>query len=122
MKKLPDWLKGLPASVTVTAADGTIVAMNPSACDAFADDGGADLIGRSVFDCHPEPARTKTRELFERREANHYTIRKDGRRKIIHQLPWCRNGRFAGFVEISIPIPDELPEFQRTTREGAAGS
>ena len=76
-------------------------------------EGGAALIGKSVFDCHPEPARTRTVELYERRQPNHYTIRKDGRRKIIHQMPWYRGGAFAGFIEISIPIPDEMPHFER---------
>lgn len=35
------------------------------------------------------------------------------KKKIIHQIPWTRNGVFAGFVEISIPIPDDLPHFDR---------
>ena len=75
--------------------------------------GGWQPVGRSVFDCHPEPARTKTRRLYETQQANHYTIRKNGQRKIIHQLPWFESGTFAGFVEISIPIPDDLPHFDR---------
>ena len=44
---------------------------------------------------------------------NHYTIAKGGQRKIIHQLPWFDGGAFAGFVEISIPIPEALPHFDR---------
>ena len=113
MKNIPDWVDGLGAAVTATNAQGVIVAMNKSACEIFAADGGAALIGRSVFDCHPEPARTKTRELYESRRPNHYTIRKNGRKKIIHQLPWFEDGVFAGVVEISIPIPDALPHFDR---------
>jgi PAS domain-containing protein len=107
------WSETLPASVTVTDAEGTILEMNDRARETFAADGGGALVGRSVFDCHPEPARTKTVDLYAARRANHYTIRKDGQRKIIHQMPWFRDGGFAGFVEISIPIPDELPEFDR---------
>jgi len=109
----PDWVEELGVAVTVTAADGTIVAMNRRACETFAKDGGAALVGSSVFDCHPEPARAKTVALYEAREPNHYTIAKNGQKKIIHQLPWYRDGRFAGFVEISVPIPDELPHFSR---------
>jgi transcriptional regulator with PAS, ATPase and Fis domain len=107
------WAKELPASITVTAADGTILEMNAGAIATFAADGGAELIGRNVLDCHPEPARTHTEALYKNRTANHYTIRKDGRKKMIHQLPWYRDGVFAGLVEISIPIPDELPHFDR---------
>ena len=107
------WTEGLPAAVTVTAADGTILEMNARSRESFASDGGGGLVGRSLFDCHPEPARTKTRALYAAQQPNHYTIRKNGQRKIIHQLPWFDGGVFAGFVEISIPIPDELPHFDR---------
>jgi hypothetical protein len=113
MKKPANWMKELPAAVTVTSADGTIVEMNGRSCETFASDGGKTLVGRSVFDCHPEPARTKTKELYRKQKANHYTIAKNGQKKIIHQLPWYVRGRFAGFVEISIPIPDVLPHFDR---------
>jgi len=109
----PDWVEELKAAVTVTDAAGTIVAMNRRACETFAKDGGAALVGQSVFDCHPEPARTRTRALYATREPNHYTIAKNGQKKIIHQLPIFRDGAFAGFVEISVPIPDELPHFDR---------
>jgi hypothetical protein len=108
-----NWVEGLPAAVTVTAADGTIVEMNARSRETFATDGGAALVGQSVFDCHPEPARSKTRGLYAGQAANHYTIRKNGQKKIIHQLPWFENGAFAGIVEISISIPDDLPHFDR---------
>jgi transcriptional regulator with PAS, ATPase and Fis domain len=107
------WVKEFPAAVTVTAAEGTIVEMNDRSLKAFEGDGGAALLGSSVFDCHPEPARSKTVGLYEHKAPNHYTIRKKGQKKIIHQIPWYEGGAFAGFVEISIPIPDELPHFER---------
>jgi len=107
------WIEELPAAVTVTDAEGTIIAMNAASCRTFAEDGGAALIGQSVFACHPEPARSKTLALFERRQPNHYTIGKGGRTKMIHQLPWYRDGQFAGFVEFSLVVPDVLPHFAR---------
>jgi len=107
------WLEEFPVAITVTNAQGTILTMNARSRKSFEKDGGGALVGRSVFDCHPEPARTKTLELFEGRAPNHYTIRKNGQRKIIHQIPWYRDSAFAGFVEISIPIPDELPHLER---------
>ncbi len=113
-----DWIEEVPVAITVTDAEGTILAMNAFAEATFAEDGGAGLIGRSVFDCHPEPALTRTRELYRDRAANHYTIEKAGRRKMIHQLPWFQGGAFAGFVEISIPVPDSLPHFIREASEG----
>ena len=108
-----DWTKELPVAITVTSKDGTIIQMNDRSRETFAEDGGAKLIGSDVVDCHVGPSREKTIDLFRRQQPNHYTIRKNGQRKIIHQLPWLRDGAFAGFVEISIPIPDELPHFDR---------
>jgi transcriptional regulator with PAS, ATPase and Fis domain len=114
MNERKAWAEGLPVAITVTAADGTITEMNARSKETFAADGGGDLVGKSVFDCHPEPARTKTVELYERRAPNHYTIRKKGQRKIVHQIPWyAADGTFAGIVEITVPIPDALPHFDR---------
>ena len=107
------WVEELPVAVTVTDETGTIIVMNARSRETFAADGGGALIGKNVFDCHPEPARAETLALYQRRQPNHYTIRKGGKKKIIHHLPCYREGRFAGFVEISIPIPDELPHFDR---------
>ncbi len=107
------WIEELPAAVTVTDADGVIVAMNARARETFAAEGGGALVGRSVFDCHPQPALAKTKALYAGRSPNHYTIRKGGRRKIIHQLPWYAGGAFAGYVELSIEIPEEMDHFER---------
>ena len=113
MQPLNDWVEGLPVAVTVTSADGTITAMNARSRETFAADGGAALIGKSVFDCHPPAAQVESRRLYAQPGPNHYTIRKRGQKKIIHQLPWYKDGVFGGVVEISIPISDELPHFDR---------
>ncbi len=107
------WSESVGAAITVTDARGTIVEMNARSRETFAADGGSALVGRSVFDCHPEPAAAKTRALYAGRQPNHYTISKNGQKKIIHQLPWFEDGVFAGYIEISIPIPDALPHFDR---------
>ncbi len=108
-----EWTRELPAAITVCDATGTILAMNDRAQATFAADGGAALIGRKLQDCHPPRARAILEELLVSGRPNHYTIRKAGQRKIIHQLPWYQDGALAGLVELSIPIPDELPEFDR---------
>ncbi len=107
------WIEELPAAVTVTDAQGVIVAMNARARETFAAEGGGALVGRSVFDCHPEPARRKTETLYAGRAPNHYTIRKGGVKKVIHQLPWYAGGAFAGYVEISIVVPEVMEHFDR---------
>ena len=107
------WIEEFPVAITVTDASGTILAMNARSRESFAADGGGALVGSSVFACHPEPAREKVTALFESRAPNHYTVARNGRRKINHQLPRYRKRSYAGFVELSIPIPDELPHFER---------
>jgi transcriptional regulator with PAS, ATPase and Fis domain len=108
-----NWTDQIAVAITVTDADGTITEMNERSIATFAADGGAALIGTDVLACHPEPSRTKLAAMYKERQPNHYTIEKNGQRKIIHQLPLFENGAFHGYVEISIPIPDHLPHFKR---------
>ena len=109
----PSWVDEIEMALTVTDAEGKILAMNQRAVRTFAEDGGAALVGTNVLDCHPEPARSRLAQMFLTKSSNHYTISKGGQRKAIHQLPWYCSGVFAGFVELAIPIGDDLPHFDR---------
>ena len=108
------WVKEFPGAITVCDAQGIILELNDKAAKTFEKDGGAGLIGKNMLDCHPEPARSKTERLLAAREKNVYTIEKNGIKKLIFQSPWFKNGKYAGFVEISLEIPFELPHFVRT--------
>ena len=108
------WIKEFPAAVTVCDEEGFILEMNDKAAKSFEKDGGRKLIGSNLLDCHPEPARTKTERLLSSRERNVYTIEKNGVKKLIYQSPWYQNGQYAGFVELSLEIPFEMPHFLRT--------
>ncbi len=109
-----EWIKEFPAAVTVCDAAGIILEMNDKAAKTFEKDGGLALIGKNLLDCHPEPARSKTAHLLESGEKNVYTIETNGVKKLIFQSPWYKNGRYAGFVELSMEIPFEMPHFLRT--------
>jgi hypothetical protein len=109
-----DWIKEFPSAVTVCDKDGMLLEMNDKAAQGYAKDGGRALIGSNVLDCHPEPARSKTRALLASGEKNIYTIEKNGVRKLIYQSPWFIEGRYAGFVELSLEIPWEMPHFIRS--------
>jgi hypothetical protein len=109
-----DWIKEFPAAVTVCDTAGIILDMNDWAAAGFQADGGRQLIGKSMLDCHPEAARTKTLALLTTRSTNTYTIEKNGKKKLIYQSPWYRDGEYAGFVELSIEIPFDLPHFVRS--------
>jgi PAS domain-containing protein len=103
------WIRSFPAAITVCDRQGVIIEMNERARAVF----GGDLVGRSVLDCHPEPARAKLAELLATGKSNVYTIEKNGRRKLIYQSPWYRDGQFAGLLEISFELPVSLPHFRR---------
>ncbi len=111
-----EWVNEFPAAITVCDARGIIVEMNERAAQNYARDGGRALIGKSVLDCHPEPARTKLQHLLETQQKNVYTIEKNGVKKLIYQSPWYREGKFAGLVELSLEIPFEMPHFVRATK------
>lgn len=107
------WVQGFPGAITVCDPNGIILEMNDKACQVFANDGGAKLIGTNVLDCHPEPARSKLKRLMETQQTNVYTIEKKGVKKLIYQTPWYQDGRYGGFVELSLEIPFEMPHFVR---------
>ena len=109
-----EWIKEFPAAITVCDEDGILLEMNDKAALTFENDGGYDLIGRNMLDCHPLEARFKTERLLAARAKNVYTIEKHGIKKIIYQSPWYKNGQYAGFVELSLEIPFELPHFIRS--------
>ncbi len=108
-----DWVKEFPGAVTVCDTDGRIVAMNDRSIEAFAADGGAKLIGTDVLACHPEPSRSKLKKMMDERRANVYTIQKKGAKKLIYQAPWFKDGVYAGFIELSLEIPSDMPHFNR---------
>ena len=107
------WVKEFGAGVIVCDAGGIIIEMNDRSAHMFREQGGRALLGSNVLDCHPEPSRTKLRSLMEKRQASTYTTEKNGRRKLIHQAPWYRDGQYAGFVEIVLALPDAMPHFIR---------
>jgi transcriptional regulator with PAS, ATPase and Fis domain len=107
------WLKEFPGAITVCDKEGLIFEMNDKAAQTFAEDGGYNLIGKNLLDCHPEPSRTKLKQLLETRQTNVYTIEKNCVKKLIYQSPWYKDGEYAGLVELSLEIPFEMPHFVR---------
>ena len=107
------WVEQFPGAITDCDAQGVILEMNEKAGEVFGEDGGRALIGHNVFDCHPEPARSKLRQLMAAQQANVYTIEKHGVKKLIYQTPWYRKGQYAGFVELSLEVPVAMAHFVR---------
>lgn len=107
------WVKEFPGAATVCDRDGIILEMNDRAAATFADDGGRALVGTNALDCHPERSRAQLAGMLASGRRNVYTIEKGGVKKLIYQAPWYRDGAYAGFVELSLEIPFELPHFVR---------
>ena len=107
----PDYFAEFPADVEVCDCDGGLLYVNDRAEATVA---GRAQLGMNILDCHPEPARTKLEEMLASGKANVYTIEKAGQRKLIYQAPWYEGDRFAGLVELSLEIPFEMPNFERS--------
>jgi len=107
------WFEEFPGAITICDAEGIILDMNTAAEDVFKEDGGRGLIGKNVLDCHPEPSRSQLERMLDKQQKNVYTIEKKGKKKLIYQTPWYKDGVYSGFVELSIEIPFEMPHFVR---------
>ena len=107
------WVQEFPGAITVCDRDGIILEMNDKSAKVFEEDGGRQLIGANLLDCHPEPARVQLEELLETQQANVYTIEKNGVKKLIYQTPWYQDGQYSGFIEMALEIPFQMPHFVR---------
>jgi hypothetical protein len=108
-----EWVKQLPAEITVCDDKGIILEMNTSAAELFQEDGGGNLLGTNLLDCHPEPSRTKLAGMLEKPASNAYFETEKGEKRFFFQSPWFKDGEYAGFVEISFPVSDQIPHFKR---------
>lgn len=108
-----EWIEKLDGNVIVSDAKGRIIYMNEKALAHYEKDGGINLIGRDLLECHNESSRKKIMEIMTSGEKNVYTIEKRGKKKIIYQSPWFKDGEFRGIIELSLEIPLEMPHFIR---------
>jgi DUF438 domain-containing protein len=106
---MENYFKELGIAITVSDKNGQVLAMNDKAICTFEKYGGEKLIGTSLFDCHPPHASEIIKRLLETQETNAYTIEKNGQKKLIYQTPWFENGEFMGYVELSLPLPKDMP-------------
>jgi len=108
------WDENFPSAVTVCDMQGVIIAMNRRAREKFAKRGGEKLIGTSIFACHAEPSNEIIRHLLASGEKNIYVVRDKKGRRLVQQMPWYREEKMAGLVEIITPFTGEIPMKDRT--------
>jgi PAS domain-containing protein len=118
MMNLHSWVESFPGAITVCDPAGIVLEMNAKACEAFAKNGGEKIVGTNLLECHPEPARTKLRQLLAKPRPNIYTIETNGVKKLIYQTPWHADGVYRGFVEVAVELPANMPHFVRQPGQG----
>lgn len=100
-----NWTDEFSGAITVCDTEGIIVYMNDFSIRQFKKYGGEKLLGTNLLDCHPEPSKTKLREMLKMPMENTYTTEKNGVKKVITQKPWINMGEFCGVVELSFELP-----------------
>lgn len=98
------WSKELDAVISVCNTQGIIIEMNDKAIRHFGKYGGGDLVGSNLLDCHPEPSKSKLKDLMRTQGSNTYIVENSENKRLITQKPWYQNGKYAGFIEIQIEI------------------
>ncbi len=107
------WVPEFSAAITVCDSNGIITAMNEKSAILFAKNGGFELIGRPLLDCHPPEAQEIVKKMLETQVDNCYITEKDGVKKLIIQSPWYEGNQFMGLVEIVKEISDDIPVYHR---------
>ncbi len=102
-----DFLKEVDIAISVCDRDGIIRYMNDKGEKIFINEGGRNLIGSHILDCHPEPSRTKLEQMIASRTTNSYFKGSGSERRLIHQAPFFNQGVYDGFIECIIPMPEK---------------
>ena len=106
-----DGFNGINARLTVCDLNGKVLYNNDPA--NLGPDGSNTLVGTNLFECHHEAALAKLKGLMARAETNVYTIDKAGVKKLIYQAPVYEGETYAGYMELDLVIPFEMPHFHR---------
>jgi len=103
-----DWVKEIDIAITVSDKNGKFLEMNDKSKKTFEKDGGENLINSEIMNCHNENSKEIIRKIVSENKSNVYFVEKEGKRKLIFQAPWTKEGEFQGLVELSIVIPPDI--------------
>jgi len=104
---------GLRVAATVADEDYRIVFMNDLSLEHYAAQGGENLIGTDLLDCHNAESQATLRHVYDRYRTGdlaptRYRIaKKDGRIQSIVLIPLIVDGQFKGIAEL---LWNEHPE------------
>lgn len=108
-----NWAEELDVAVTVSDTEGKIIYMNRKSASVFSRQGGRELTGKNLKDCHLPDSWEKILAIMTSEKPNCYTIEKEGVKKMIYQAPWYDSGMLSGMVELSLEIPFKMDHFIR---------
>jgi hypothetical protein len=106
---LGEWISTYPAEIMVCDREGTILEMSSVAIEMYRKEGGAEMIGRNVFEHHHEPARSQMMRVVNQHQHVVYTTEKAGLKKLVSIAPWYRQGEYAGFALVVLDLPENIP-------------
>jgi hypothetical protein len=106
---MSDWISTYPAEIMVCDQDGTILEMSDVSIKIYRKEGGANLIGRNVFDHHREPSMTQMMNVVKQKKHVIYTTERKGMKKLVSIAPWYRGDKYAGFALIVLDLPATIP-------------
>ena len=93
-----DYFEGADVAVTICAKDGTILDMNQKSRKTFLKPGQETILGQNVL-----------ADMLANPHTHIYTVEKEGVKKLIYQCPWYEGEEYAGFMELSIVLPEFIP-------------
>ena len=108
-----DWITEYPVAIKACDINGVLVYLNDTAAEKLAGKGGRKLIGQDIFRCHKPESQKKLALLMKTGGTNCYTIIKQGQKSLVYQAPWVESGVIKGMVEMTIELPDNLPNYLR---------
>ncbi|MCM1540176.1 MAG: PAS domain-containing protein [Blautia sp.] len=92
-------------AVVICNLEHEIIYMNPAACARYAKRGGAELVGKSLLDCHNEDSREKVLKVLDwfRKSVDHniiYTFRNEKENKDVYMVALRDgSGKLIGYYE-----------------------
>jgi len=104
-----EWIATYPAEIMVCDKDGIILEMSDVSIQIYEKEGGAEMIGRNVFDHHNEPAKSQMMNVVKQKRHVIYTAEKGGVKKLVSVAPWTQNNEYAGFALIVLDLPAKIP-------------
>lgn len=114
MKQEGDWILECGIAIKACDREGTLLFMNNLAAQNAAAKGGRDLVGSNIYPLHQKASQEKLTSLMEHGATNCYTIEKNGQKSLVYQMPWLENGEVQGMVELTLPLPEDMPHYVRS--------